>query len=151
MKKIDDSVVGAIVVATGMAFVAVQLVFVGEYLAPFHGNEIVIGLILFSGLVLVGIGTAAAGGPGLRLMPPLASGLASALVATLIRSRQLAMDAGIRYVYLGNVPGHTGDYTYCPTCRRLRVERQGYPIVARLEIAAGCCRYCQTRIVGVWS
>jgi hypothetical protein len=51
-----------VVVATGIASVAVQLVCVREYLAQFQGNEIVIALIFFCWLVFGGIGTAAAKG-----------------------------------------------------------------------------------------
>jgi pyruvate formate lyase activating enzyme len=54
--------------------------------------------------------------------------LAPTPVATLIRFRELAMAEGIRYVYLGNVPGHAGNHTFCHHCKRLLVERQGYHI-----------------------
>ncbi len=76
--------------------------------------------------------------------------LAPTPVATLIRFRELAMSAGIRYVYVGNVPGHAGNHTYCHNCHALLVERRGYQI-ARLLIAAGRCPFCQTPIPGVWS
>ena len=70
LKKRDDGGVERVVVATGIASVAVQLVFVREYLAQFEGNEIVIALIFFCWLVLGGIGTAAAKGLGVRMVPP---------------------------------------------------------------------------------
>ena len=76
--------------------------------------------------------------------------LAPTPVATLIRFRELAMDAGIRYVYLGNVPGHAANHTFCHNCHQMLVERQGYHI-SRLLIEAGRCRYCQARIPGVWA
>ena len=75
--------------------------------------------------------------------------LAPTPVATLIRFREQAMAAGIRYVYLGNVPGHAGNHTFCHNCRRLLVERQGYHI-SRLLIEAGRCPFCHTQIPGVW-
>ncbi len=62
MKRIGDGGVRAVVVATGIASVAVQLVCVREYLAQFQGNEIIIGLIFFCWLVFGGIGTVAARG-----------------------------------------------------------------------------------------
>ncbi len=70
-------------------------------------------------------------------------------LATLIRFRELAMAAGIRYVYLGNVPGHAGNHTFCHHCKRMIVERQGYHIPA-LHITGGCCQFCHTPIPGVW-
>ncbi|WP_319523382.1 hypothetical protein [uncultured Desulfosarcina sp.] len=70
LKKRDDGGVERVVVATGIASVAVQLVFVREYLAQFEGNEIVIALIFFCWLVLGGMGTAAAKGLGARIVPP---------------------------------------------------------------------------------
>jgi pyruvate formate lyase activating enzyme len=75
--------------------------------------------------------------------------LAPTPVATLIRFRERAMAEGIRYVYLGNVPGHAGNHTFCHHCKRLLVERQGYHIAA-FHIVAGHCRFCGTSIPGVW-
>lgn len=37
-------------------------------------------------------------------------------VATLERSREIALGEGLEYVYLGNVPGHPGENTFCPGC-----------------------------------
>jgi spermidine synthase len=73
LKKRIDGGVERVVVATGIASVAVQLVFVREYLAQFEGNEIVIALIFFCWLVLGGIGTAAAKSLGARMVPPSAA------------------------------------------------------------------------------
>jgi len=75
--------------------------------------------------------------------------LAPTPVATLIRFRELAMAEGIRYVYLGNVPGHAGNHTFCHHCKKMLVERQGYHIPT-FHIAEGCCQFCRTPIPGVW-
>jgi pyruvate formate lyase activating enzyme len=75
--------------------------------------------------------------------------LAPTPVATLIRFRELAMAEGIRYVYLGNVPGHAGNHTFCHHCKRLLVERQGYHIPT-FHITKGSCQFCHTPIPGVW-
>jgi pyruvate formate lyase activating enzyme len=75
--------------------------------------------------------------------------LAPTPVETLARFRRLALDLGLRYVYVGNVPGHEGNHTYCHHCGSLIIERRGY-LPARNEMAAGCCRFCGTRIPGVW-
>ena len=85
MKRPDDGGVRAVVVATGVASVAVQLVLVREYLAQFRGNEIVIALIFFCWLVFGGIGTAAAKGLAARGLPasPDILALLSCLLAAL--------------------------------------------------------------------
>lgn len=70
MKKPNDGGVRRVVVATGIASVAVQLVCVREYLAQFQGNEIVIALIFFCWLVFGGIGTVAAKGIRTRVLRP---------------------------------------------------------------------------------
>ncbi len=75
--------------------------------------------------------------------------LAPTPVTTLIRFRERAMAEGIRYVYLGNVPDHPGNHTYCHRCKRLLVERQGYRIPT-FHIVNGHCRFCHTAIPGVW-
>jgi len=75
--------------------------------------------------------------------------LAPTPVATLERFRELALSAGLRYVYLGNVPGHPGNHTYCHHCGNRVVERRGYRI-PDYHLENGRCRYCDTRIPGVW-
>jgi pyruvate formate lyase activating enzyme len=47
-------------------------------------------------------------------------------VETLEKARKIGFDAGLKYVYIGNVPGNTGENTYCPKCNHLLVERVGY-------------------------
>lgn len=75
--------------------------------------------------------------------------LAPTPVSTLTRFRALAMAAGIRYVYVGNVPGHEGGHTYCHHCGRRIIERQGYFITA-YALDGNQCRHCGTTIPGVW-
>ena len=64
---------------------------------------------------------------------------------------RLGQEAGLRYVYAGNIPGQVGEFesTRCPQCGVLLVERHGYQ-VSRLEIVGGRCRACGTTIAGVW-
>ena len=71
-------------------------------------------------------------------------------VSTLERAWRMGKEAGLRFVYLGNVPGHEGNHTFCHNCRKMLVERQGYHITRQL-IAAGRCPYCNTPIPGVWA
>jgi pyruvate formate lyase activating enzyme len=71
-------------------------------------------------------------------------------VETLEEARQAALDAGLHYVYLGNVPGHEGNHTYCPFCSRMIVERSGMATIA-VHIVEGRCAFCDTPIAGVWT
>ncbi|HOW65034.1 MAG TPA: AmmeMemoRadiSam system radical SAM enzyme [Candidatus Paceibacterota bacterium] len=71
-------------------------------------------------------------------------------VAFLVKAREIARSAGLRYVYVGNAPEVTdGETTFCPGCRRPVVERQIFA-VTRLDIVDGRCRHCQTPIAGRW-
>jgi len=47
-------------------------------------------------------------------------------VATLERAKAIADAEGLHYVYIGNVPGHPAQNTYCPQCRKMLVERVGF-------------------------
>jgi len=73
--------------------------------------------------------------------------------ATLIRAAHIGRQAGLRYVYAGNLPGQVGDLenTRCPQCRRLLVERRGYRIVSNQLDGAGNCPACRAPIPGRWS
>lgn len=71
-------------------------------------------------------------------------------VATLGQCRNIARNAGLHYVYIGNVPGHEGENTYCPSCKKIVVQRIGFSIL-QLNISSGRCKSCQTKIAGVWS
>lgn len=71
-------------------------------------------------------------------------------VATLRRAREIARDAGLRHVYLGNVRDPEGSATYCPR-RGLRViERDGYRTERRALGSDGCCTACGTPLTGFW-
>ena len=68
--------------------------------------------------------------------------------STLCHARQLAIDAGLRYVYTGNVHDSEGRTTFCPTCAAALIERDGYAI-DRYELPDDAsCPYCQTLIAG---
>jgi pyruvate formate lyase activating enzyme len=71
-------------------------------------------------------------------------------VETLEAARQAALEAGLHYVYLGNVPGHEGNHTYCPHCGRMIIQRTGMATTA-MHMVDGQCGYCHTPIAGVWS
>jgi len=68
---------------------------------------------------------------------------------SLLRAKKIAVEAGMKYVYIGNIPGLQGENTYCPNCRYLLIERSFYAIIQNL-LHDGCCAFCGTRIPGVW-
>ena len=70
-------------------------------------------------------------------------------ISTISRFREMAMAEGIHYVYVGNVPGHEGNHTFCHHCKRLLVERQGYSIPT-YNLEGRRCIFCQTVIPGRW-
>jgi pyruvate formate lyase activating enzyme len=70
-------------------------------------------------------------------------------VETLEQARQIALEKGMRFVYIGNVPGHAGDNTYCPACGRPIIVRQGFAVV-EYHLRGGKCAYCGAAIPGVW-
>ena len=78
----------------------------------------------------------------LKNLPPTA-------LEALERAKAIADSEGLHYVYIGNVPGHPAESTYCPKCRRVVVEREGY-IIKSVQLQKGKCRNCQQVIPGVW-
>jgi pyruvate formate lyase activating enzyme len=67
------------------------------------------------------------------------------------RARQEALDAGLHYVYVGNVLGHAGNSTYCPNDGTLLIRRTGFLIGENRLTADGRCPTCKQKIPGVWS
>jgi pyruvate formate lyase activating enzyme len=70
-------------------------------------------------------------------------------VATLEQAREIALAEGLHYAYVGNVPGHPGEHTYCPSCQAVVIHRSGF----RVELdgfAHGACKKCRQKIPGVW-
>jgi pyruvate formate lyase activating enzyme len=69
-------------------------------------------------------------------------------LGTLKRARQIGLDAGLRYVYEGNIPGE-GEETLCWTCRGSLVKRFGFSVEEN-HIKNGKCGACGAKIDGVW-
>ncbi len=67
---------------------------------------------------------------------------------TLERARQIGQDVGLRYVYVGNLPGHRAESTFCPGCGKLVIDRSGYRL-GRRSLVDGRCAACGTVIAGV--
>jgi len=71
-------------------------------------------------------------------------------VSSLERAWRVARAEGLRYVYLGNVPGHPAENTHCPACGEIVIERLGFRI-QKNHIKDGRCGKCDHAIPGVWS
>lgn len=70
-------------------------------------------------------------------------------VETLIRARDIGMKAGLKYVYTGNVPGESGEKTFCHQCSRLLIDRWGF-YIRGIRIKSGKCPECGAAVDGVW-
>jgi pyruvate formate lyase activating enzyme len=79
----------------------------------------------------------------LRTLPPTPT-------ETLVKAREIAFAEGLSYVYIGNVDVPEAGNTYCPKCKKMLVERRGYWI-GEVNIENGACKFCGTKIKGVWS
>ncbi len=71
-------------------------------------------------------------------------------VSTLERAREVALSAGLEYVYIGNVPGHAAENTTCPKCKKVILQRTGY-MVREIHIKGGKCAHCGKPIPGIWA
>jgi len=63
-------------------------------------------------------------------------------------AREIGLEAGLHYVYTGNVPGDDGENTYCHKCKSLLIERYGFSIQRR-ALMKGKCMQCGTPLGGV--
>jgi len=71
-------------------------------------------------------------------------------VSTLEAAQRVALEEGLRFVYVGNVPGHGGENTNCPGCGREVISRVGYRVDAG-RLKKGKCAICGTPIPGIWA
>ena len=71
-------------------------------------------------------------------------------VASLERAREMAMSRGINYAYVGNVPNHPGNHTYCPNCKKVVIKRMGF-FLEEMHVKDGRCAFCRRKIAGVWT
>ena len=70
-------------------------------------------------------------------------------VETLKAAHQIGLEAGLKYVYIGNLPGSGSENTYCPGCGNIIINRFHYHARARL-IDGNHCAYCHTPIDGIF-
>jgi pyruvate formate lyase activating enzyme len=70
-------------------------------------------------------------------------------VKTLEDAAHLAGEEGLDYVYVGNVPGHERNSTFCPACGERIIGRTHFSVTS-LDVVKGKCRFCDHPIPGVW-
>ena len=70
--------------------------------------------------------------------------------STLERARDIAVAAGLQYVYIGNILEEDAANTYCPSCRALLIRRKGYLVLSNV-LVDGRCPKCKTEIYGLWT
>ncbi|MFL7867206.1 MAG: AmmeMemoRadiSam system radical SAM enzyme [Anaerolineales bacterium] len=73
-------------------------------------------------------------------------------IQTLLRASEIGREAGLRYVYAGNIPGRVDEYesTFCPNCNHLVVRRTGYTITEYRLTEDGKCPSCGAEVAGLW-
>ena len=71
---------------------------------------------------------------------------------TLLRAAEIGREAGLRYVYAGNLTGRVGEYedTYCPQCNYRLIQRSGYVIREYHLTGQGTCPKCNSKVAGLW-
>jgi pyruvate formate lyase activating enzyme len=70
-------------------------------------------------------------------------------VSTIEKAYEIAEQAGLKYVYQGNVPGSKAESTFCPDCGEILIERLGYNIL-RNKMLGGNCPECCLEILGIF-
>jgi pyruvate formate lyase activating enzyme len=68
----------------------------------------------------------------------------------IIRAKQIGYNAGLRYVYTGNIPGDEGEKTHCHNCGNLLIDRYGFTVNFN-NLKNGRCPMCKSYIPGVWN
>jgi len=68
---------------------------------------------------------------------------------TLEVAYKIAKKSGLRFVYIGNVPGNEHEDTYCWNCGKKLIDRQGFVVIYN-HIVDGKCKFCHAKIAGVW-
>ena len=67
-------------------------------------------------------------------------------ILALEKHHAVAKDEGLNYAYLGNVPGHPLEHTYCSECKKVVVERMGFDILSWHLDDQNCCKHCGNEI-----
>lgn len=75
--------------------------------------------------------------------------LPSTPIETLELAIKTAHEVGLKYVYIGNVPGHKYNSTFCPRCEKRLIHRIHFSVLSN-NIEDGRCRFCKYEIPGIW-
>jgi pyruvate formate lyase activating enzyme len=70
-------------------------------------------------------------------------------LSTLDQAYEIAKKNGLRYVYIGNVPGHIRNSTFCPFCNRKVIHRTNFDII-EMNVVNGKCKFCSFPLQGKW-
>ena len=70
-------------------------------------------------------------------------------VSTLESARDIAIESGLKFAYIGNLPGNPAESTYCPKCKKELIKRAGYTILKNV-LNKNKCPYCNESIAGVF-
>jgi pyruvate formate lyase activating enzyme len=71
-------------------------------------------------------------------------------ISTLELAYEIAKKNSLRYVYIGNVPGHVHNSTYCPSCSRKIIYRTHFDVL-EMNLENGKCKFCNSPIPGKWT
>jgi pyruvate formate lyase activating enzyme len=73
-------------------------------------------------------------------------------IDALLRAHDIGREAGLHFVYAGNLPGFVGERenTFCPGCGRTLIERHGFGVRAN-HLDGDRCPECHRLIPGVWA
>lgn len=69
--------------------------------------------------------------------------------STLQRAREIGLSEGLKYVFVGNIPGEGGENTICPRCRETVVERVGFSVISQ-NLEECRCGSCGESIAGIF-
>ncbi|MGO9482293.1 MAG: AmmeMemoRadiSam system radical SAM enzyme [Candidatus Kryptoniota bacterium] len=80
------------------------------------------------------------------------SGQGNTGAGTLLRAADIGKEAGLYFVYAGNISGSVGNFenTYCQACNTLLIERNGFRILQN-SLSDGKCPKCGVKVPGVWN
>lgn len=71
-------------------------------------------------------------------------------IETLEQAYEIAIEQGLHFVTLGNVPGHEHNSTFCPRCKKKIIHRTQFEVLGN-NIVDGKCKFCEYPIAGIWN
>ena len=67
-------------------------------------------------------------------------------IQELEKARNIALHEGLKYVYIGNFPGHEGENTFCPSCGEKIISRYAFNVTSHALTEDNKCKYCGEKI-----